>query len=161
MKVVATVMLFALIGCAHATDFENVECYTHRIGDCPEHDIGSKVMGITLDACATACSDNPSCMTFLFVDQGADSYCWLKNSECPDLTRTHESNFHFYNKIENCGKVGPDFCKDKSNGDYSDPSNSCGYVTCSNGITYQRDCPDGLAWNNQGGYCDFSDSADC
>ena len=41
-----------------------------------------------------------------------------------------------------------DFCAGKKDGDYADPSNPSGYISCSGGITYRRKCPAGLVWND-------------
>ncbi|XP_067375688.1 chondroitin proteoglycan 2-like [Channa argus] len=39
------------------------------------------------------------------------------------------------------------FCKGKSDGDYTNPKNQYTFYTCSNGLTYLRDCPAGLIFN--------------
>jgi hypothetical protein len=49
--------------------------------------------------CEKACDDNAKCVTYLFVDHGADSYCWIKNDVCPKLSATTHNEYHFYNKI--------------------------------------------------------------
>ena len=41
-----------------------------------------------------------------------------------------------------------DFCAGIKDGDYADPSNPSGYISCSGGITYRRKCPAGLVWND-------------
>ena len=48
-----------------------------------------------------------------------------------------------------------DFCKGKQDGDYADPSNPSGYITCSKGITYKRSCVPGLVWNAEKKICDW------
>jgi len=39
------------------------------------------------------------------------------------------------------------FCKNKSDGDYADPNNRYGFITCSGGLTYYRNCPANLRFN--------------
>ena len=46
-----------------------------------------------------------------------------------------------------------DFCAGKKDGDYADPSNPSGYISCSGGITYRRKCPAGLVWNDTKKIC--------
>lgn len=46
------------------------------------------------------------------------------------------------------------FCYGKHNGDYRDPNNCYGFITCSNGLTYYRDCPDDLMFNEAKDECD-------
>ena len=49
-----------------------------------------------------------------------------------------------------------DFCAGKKGGDYADPSNPSGYISCSGGITYERNCPAGLVWNDTKKICDWA-----
>ena len=51
--------------------------------------------------------------------------------------------------------ISEDFCKDKEDGDYADPDNPSGYISCSGKITYKRPCPAGLTWNADKKYCDW------
>ncbi|XP_078347888.1 uncharacterized protein LOC144632995 [Oculina patagonica] len=53
------------------------------------------------------------------------------------------------------GGGGDDFCKGKQDGDYADPSNPAGYISCSGGITYRRPCTPGLVWNAEKKICDW------
>lgn len=53
------------------------------------------------------------------------------------------------------GGGGVEFCKGKDDGDYGDPDNPSGYISCSGGVTYKRKCPSGLVWNEKGKYCDW------
>lgn len=53
------------------------------------------------------------------------------------------------------GGGGADFCKGKEDGDYADPNNPSGYISCSGGITYKRPCPGGLVWNKEKKICDW------
>ncbi|KAF3693508.1 Chondroitin proteoglycan 2 Precursor [Channa argus] len=46
------------------------------------------------------------------------------------------------------------FCKGKSDGDYTNPRNPNSYITCSNGLTYVRDCPAGLIFRQCLDRCD-------
>ncbi|XP_068727246.1 mucin-like protein [Montipora capricornis] len=45
------------------------------------------------------------------------------------------------------------FCKGKWNGDYTDPNNPFGFITCSNGLIYYRNCPAGLRFNQAQDKC--------
>lgn len=53
------------------------------------------------------------------------------------------------------GGDGLDFCKGKEDGDYGDPDNPSGYISCSGGVTHKRKCPQGFVWNEEGKYCDW------
>ncbi|XP_067374838.1 chondroitin proteoglycan-2-like [Channa argus] len=46
------------------------------------------------------------------------------------------------------------FCKGKNDGDYSNPKNQYTFYTCSNGLTYLRDCPAGLIFRQCLDRCD-------
>ncbi|KAK3735050.1 hypothetical protein QZH41_001733 [Actinostola sp. cb2023] len=46
-------------------------------------------------------------------------------------------------------------CLGKNNGDYPDPDNCKGYITCSNGLTYRRPCPGELKWSRTKKRCDW------
>ncbi|EDO35848.1 predicted protein, partial [Nematostella vectensis] len=41
------------------------------------------------------------------------------------------------------------------------PENCKMYITCSNGITYERQCPAGLNWNDAKKLCDWPKNAPC
>ena len=51
--------------------------------------------------------------------------------------------------------ISKDFCKGKEDGDYADPDNPSGYITCSGGIAYKRSCAGGLVWNAEKKICDW------
>ena len=53
-----------------------------------------------------------------------------------------------------------DFCKGKETGNYANPDDPSGYITCVNGITYKRKCPQGLVWNNEKKVCDWPSHRD-
>ncbi|XP_048587237.1 von Willebrand factor A domain-containing protein 7 [Nematostella vectensis] len=53
------------------------------------------------------------------------------------------------------------FCKKRANGYYAHPENCKMYITCSNGITYERQCPAGLNWNDAKKLCDWPKNAPC
>ena len=48
-----------------------------------------------------------------------------------------------------------DFCEDKEDGDYADPNNPEGYITCLRGIAYPKDCAADLVWNDDLKVCDW------
>ncbi|KAF3693503.1 Chondroitin proteoglycan 2 Precursor [Channa argus] len=48
-----------------------------------------------------------------------------------------------------------EFCKGKGNGNYANPDNPNSYITCSNGLTYVRDCPAGLIFRESLKICDW------
>ncbi|KAK2548806.1 Chitin-binding domain protein cbd-1 [Acropora cervicornis] len=56
----------------------------------------------------------------------------------------------FDEKKDACDYNAPcyqEFCKNKSDGDYADPNNRYGFITCSGGLTYYRNCPANLRFN--------------
>ena len=48
-----------------------------------------------------------------------------------------------------------DFCDDKEDGFYADPTDPSGYIRCVGGITYFAECPDGLVWVEEELSCDY------
>jgi hypothetical protein len=92
-----TVSLIIFIISWSDISFILVENYSERFGDCNGHDI-KKITKTKLPQCEEACNSDDKCLTFLFVDLGADSYCWIKNYKCPTLSATNHLNYHFYNK---------------------------------------------------------------
>jgi hypothetical protein len=75
----------------------SVPNYTERHGDCSGNDI-KKITKAKLPKCRVECEKLAKCVTFLFVDQGANSYCWLKDNKCPKLTATNHKEYYFFNK---------------------------------------------------------------
>ena len=57
--------------------------------------------------------------------------------------------------------LGLGFCDGKSNGDYRDPGNCYGFVTCSNGTPYKMKCPSTLKFNDQTKRCDWPQNVQC
>jgi len=58
-----------------------------------------------------------------------------------------------------CNSLGNNYCKDKKDGDYVDPSTCYGFISCSNGIVHQMPCPANLVWNNAKKLCDWPANA--
>ncbi|KAF3693504.1 Chondroitin proteoglycan 2 Precursor [Channa argus] len=52
-----------------------------------------------------------------------------------------------------------EFCKGKCDGDYTNPKNPYTFYTCSNGLTYLRDCPAGLIFIESLDRCDWPTAA--
>ena len=52
-------------------------------------------------------------------------------------------------------------CQGKADGNYKDPNNCYGYISCSNGITYHMPCPAELKYNKQTDRCDWPDNVTC
>ena len=50
---------------------------------------------------------------------------------------------------------GKNFCAGRSSGNYEDPDRCDGYITCSGGITYKRQCPQTLHFNKKAKRCDW------
>lgn len=48
-----------------------------------------------------------------------------------------------------------------SDGDYPNYYNCTTYITCSNGIQYVMNCPEGLIWNVETGECDWPYNTQC
>ena len=46
------------------------------------------------------------------------------------------------------------YCDGKPNGDYNDPDNCYGFISCSNGIPYHMPCADHLKFNNKTDTCE-------
>ena len=53
------------------------------------------------------------------------------------------------------------FCKDRDDGNYRDPDNCFGFITCSNYMTYKRHCPAGLKYNQAKDWCDWPKNVLC
>ncbi|XP_032218734.1 chondroitin proteoglycan 2 isoform X2 [Nematostella vectensis] len=53
------------------------------------------------------------------------------------------------------------FCEEKKNGDYADPSNCNGFITCSNGYAYKRDCPFNLKFDTKKLECEWPNKVNC
>lgn len=47
------------------------------------------------------------------------------------------------------------FCTGKANGNYPDPLNIYGYITCTNGAYCRVQCPGNLKWNAVKKMCDW------
>lgn len=60
--------------------------------------------------------------------------------------------------FENQPPPGP-FCEGKENGDYKDPNNCHGFISCSNGIAYYRNCPANLTFNQETDSCGYGPCA--
>ncbi|KAJ7365193.1 hypothetical protein OS493_007844 [Desmophyllum pertusum] len=56
---------------------------------------------------------------------------------------------------------GAEFCEDKADGNYKDPDNCYGFITCANQITYFRSCPEGLMYNEKTDQCDYPENVQC
>ena len=48
------------------------------------------------------------------------------------------------------------FCDGKRDGDYANPSNCYGFISCSGGIAYDKPCAPGLKFNERIDACDYS-----
>mmetsp|Transcript_25255 Transcript_25255/g.41092 ORF Transcript_25255/g.41092 Transcript_25255/m.41092 type:complete len:303 (+) Transcript_25255:102-1010(+) len=55
----------------------------------------------------------------------------------------------------------PFTCRGKPNGDYKDPNNCYGFISCSNGIAYYMQCPAGLRFNAALDKCDWPKNVKC
>ncbi|KAL9966350.1 hypothetical protein ACROYT_G024405 [Oculina patagonica] len=53
------------------------------------------------------------------------------------------------------------FCFGLPNGNYKDPNNCYGFISCSNGLTYKMDCPAGLRYNYTINQCDWPANVPC
>ena len=53
------------------------------------------------------------------------------------------------------------FCSGLPNGNYKDPNNCYGFISCSNGLTYHMDCPAGLRYNYTINQCDWPANVPC
>ena len=53
------------------------------------------------------------------------------------------------------------FCSGLPNGNYKDPNNCYGFISCSNGLTYKMDCPAGLRYNYTINQCDWPANVPC
>ncbi|XP_029193719.1 thrombospondin-2-like [Acropora millepora] len=53
-------------------------------------------------------------------------------------------------------RVEGGFCDGKRDGDYANPSNCYGFISCSRGIAYDMSCPPGLKFNERTDACDYS-----
>ncbi|KAM7447623.1 hypothetical protein ABFA07_004168 [Porites harrisoni] len=53
------------------------------------------------------------------------------------------------------------FCSGLQNGNYKDPNNCHGYIFCSNGIMYKKNCPAGLRYNYVLKQCDLPANVPC
>lgn len=56
---------------------------------------------------------------------------------------------------------GAGFCSGKSNGNYEDPDNCYGFISCSNGRTFKMKCPSGLKYNKKIARCDWPQNVQC
>ena len=52
-------------------------------------------------------------------------------------------------------------CWGKPNGNYKDPGNCYGYISCSNQIAYYMPCPAGLKYNEVHDKCDWPKNVNC
>ena len=55
---------------------------------------------------------------------------------------------------------GPDFCVNKANGNYADPTNCHAFITCSNGFETKTSCGD-LEYNEVEDRCDWPANVNC
>lgn len=53
------------------------------------------------------------------------------------------------------------FCSGLPDGNYKDPNNCYGFISCSNGLTYKMDCPAGLRYNYTIDQCDWPVNVPC
>ena len=56
---------------------------------------------------------------------------------------------------------GAGFCDGKADGNYRDPDNCYGYISCTNQITVPMDCPGNLKYNEPKDKCDYPENVDC
>ena len=56
---------------------------------------------------------------------------------------------------------GDGFCDDKANGNYRDPDNCYGFISCSNKIAYKMNCPANLKYNETTDQCDWPQNVQC
>ena len=56
---------------------------------------------------------------------------------------------------------GISFCSGLPDGDYKDPANCYGYISCSDGLTNYKDCPTGLRYNYTINQCDWPAHVPC
>eukprot|EP00795_Rhopilema_esculentum_P013951 gene13951-4910_t len=54
-----------------------------------------------------------------------------------------------------------DFCKTRSSGFYSDPTDCQYFIQCANSKTYRKKCPNDLHWNDKIKNCDYPSKAGC
>ena len=52
-------------------------------------------------------------------------------------------------------------CTGKPNGNYKDPGNCYGFISCSNQIAYYMPCPAGLKYNEVHDKCDWPKNVNC
>ena len=72
-------------------------------------------------------------------------------------------------RLNNLGKnhecsicsVAISFCSGLPDGNYKDPHNCYGFISCSNGLTYKMNCPAGLRYNYTINQCDWSANVPC
>ncbi|XP_078378120.1 properdin-like [Oculina patagonica] len=63
---------------------------------------------------------------------------------------------------QQCGTASCPFdCQGKANGNYKDPNNCYGYISCSNGLAYHMPCPANLKYNKQADKCDYPENVTC
>ncbi|XP_029193720.2 thrombospondin-1-like [Acropora millepora] len=53
-------------------------------------------------------------------------------------------------------RVEGGFCDGKRDGDYANPSNCYGFISCSGGIAYDKPCAPGLKFNERIDACDYN-----
>lgn len=53
------------------------------------------------------------------------------------------------------------FCQGKRNGNYANPKNCSGYITCDTGFTVFMNCPSGLWYNETIDRCDHPQNVQC
>ena len=63
--------------------------------------------------------------------------------------------------ITNVFKLADDFCTNRADGIYVHPTCCTSFITCSNGITFVSDCPEGTAFDPELFTCVSEDAVDC
>ena len=56
---------------------------------------------------------------------------------------------------------GVGFCDGKANGNYRDPDNCYGYISCASQMTTPVDCPGNQKYNEAKDKCDYPENVDC
>ncbi|XP_068762012.1 pancreatic secretory granule membrane major glycoprotein GP2-like [Montipora capricornis] len=97
-----------------------------------------------------------NCGEFYVYELQKPPLCWLRY--CSELTATTPpiTTPAFTTTSPRITTPGGFSCQGKPDGNYADPDNCYGFISCSNGIAYKMNCPDSLMYNEAKDQCVYN-----
>ncbi|KAK2849586.1 hypothetical protein Q5P01_009420 [Channa striata] len=109
----------------------------------------------TFYSCSNGLTYLMNCPSGLVFNQGFDRCDWPTPPSPTGCNSTPKTTITTTPTPTTPSTTVDEFCKGKCNGDYANPKNAYTFYTCSNGLSYLRDCPSGLVFNQGSDRCDW------